>query len=198
MSIENLLPLEFTGKLVGFDDYVNGSDPAEGNVKLPKILLNGNNICMMVPGGDGTTVLEDDVPDDARGARRALSGSYSARPRNGKGDGDGDGGGSAGAYEATTLHISRRGIPSSCHLLLGFAPPTRTPLPPATGCCGASRIEPQELRCLFPSNAFSRPLAGSVGLNSLRAAAINGFSMTTAARAQLDVIGGGNNSINGR
>jgi small nuclear ribonucleoprotein (snRNP)-like protein len=23
------------------------SDPAEGNVKLPKILLNGNNICMV-------------------------------------------------------------------------------------------------------------------------------------------------------
>jgi small nuclear ribonucleoprotein (snRNP)-like protein len=52
------------------------SDPAEGNVKLPKILLNGNNICMvlmtstlqatlltkmqMVPGGDGQTVLEDE------------------------------------------------------------------------------------------------------------------------------------------
>jgi hypothetical protein len=45
-------------------------------VKLPKILLNGNNICMvlmtstlqtalltkmqMVPGGDGQTVLEDE------------------------------------------------------------------------------------------------------------------------------------------
>jgi len=25
----------------------DGSDPAEGNVKLPKILLNGNNICMV-------------------------------------------------------------------------------------------------------------------------------------------------------
>lgn len=25
----------------------NYSDPAEGNVKLPKILLNGNNICMV-------------------------------------------------------------------------------------------------------------------------------------------------------
>ncbi|KAF1929757.1 LSM-domain-containing protein [Didymella exigua CBS 183.55] len=85
MSSENLLPLElidkcvgsqiwvimnggkeFTGKLVGFDDYVNmvledvtEIDPAEGNNKLPKILLNGNNICMMVPGGDGQTVLED-------------------------------------------------------------------------------------------------------------------------------------------
>ncbi|CAI9635259.1 hypothetical protein GT037_007759 [Alternaria burnsii] len=86
MSLENLLPLElidkcvgsqiwvimnggkeFTGKLVGFDDYVNmvlenvtEIDPAEGNVQLPKILLNGNNICMMVPGGDGQTVLEDE------------------------------------------------------------------------------------------------------------------------------------------
>ncbi|KAG9206218.1 hypothetical protein B5807_01610 [Epicoccum nigrum] len=85
MSLENLLPLElidkcvgsqiwvimnggkeFTGKLVGFDDYVNmvledvtEIDSAEGNNKLPKILLNGNNICMMVPGGDGQTVLED-------------------------------------------------------------------------------------------------------------------------------------------
>ncbi|KAL5121936.1 RNA-binding protein lsm5 [Pleosporales sp. CAS-2024a] len=86
MALENLLPLElidkcvgsqiwvimnggkeFTGKLVGFDDYVNmvlehvtEIDPTEGNVKLPKILLNGNNICMMVPGGDGQTVLEDE------------------------------------------------------------------------------------------------------------------------------------------
>ncbi|KAF5850280.1 hypothetical protein GGP41_002546 [Bipolaris sorokiniana] len=107
MSLENLLPLElidkcvgsqiwvimnggkeFTGKLVGFDDYVSehgagerdrdvrgyvelsrqhgrvliwtASDPAEGNVQLPKILLNGNNICMMVPGGDGQTVLEEE------------------------------------------------------------------------------------------------------------------------------------------
>ncbi|CAG5175669.1 uncharacterized protein ALTATR162_LOCUS10576 [Alternaria atra] len=86
MSLENLLPLElidkcvgsqiwvimnggkeFTGKLVGFDDYVNmvlenvtEIDPVEGSVQLPKILLNGNNICMMVPGGDGQTVLEDE------------------------------------------------------------------------------------------------------------------------------------------
>jgi hypothetical protein len=52
------------------------SDTAEGNSTLPKILLNGNNICMvgphitrrtalltrsqMVPGGDGQTVLEDE------------------------------------------------------------------------------------------------------------------------------------------
>lgn len=84
MTLENLLPLElidkcvgsqiwvimnggkeFTGKLVGFDDYVNmvledvtEIDVTEGKNRLPKILLNGNNICMMVPGGDGQTVLE--------------------------------------------------------------------------------------------------------------------------------------------
>ncbi|OAL53323.1 U6 snRNA-associated Sm-like protein-like protein LSm5 [Pyrenochaeta sp. DS3sAY3a] len=83
MSLENLLPLElidkcvgsqiwvimnggkeFVGTLVGFDDYVNmvlegvtEIDSAERlRTSLPKILLNGNNICMMVPGGDGETV----------------------------------------------------------------------------------------------------------------------------------------------
>ncbi|KAF2658272.1 LSM-domain-containing protein [Lophiostoma macrostomum CBS 122681] len=86
MATETLLPLElidkcvgsqiwvimnsgkeFTGKLLGFDDYVNmvltdvtEIDPAEGNTQLPKILLNGNHICMMVPGGDATEVLEDE------------------------------------------------------------------------------------------------------------------------------------------
>ncbi|RAR15905.1 high mobility group hmg1 hmg2 [Stemphylium lycopersici] len=82
MSLENLLPLElidkcvgsqiwvimnggkeFTGKLVGFDDYVTEirkliptfSDPAEGNVQLPKILLNGNNICMATGAGSFST-----------------------------------------------------------------------------------------------------------------------------------------------
>ncbi|KAF2242675.1 LSM-domain-containing protein [Trematosphaeria pertusa] len=85
MSLENLLPLElidkcvgsqiwvimnsgkeFVGKLIGFDDYVNmvleevtEIDPGEGDRKLTKILLNGNNICMMVPGGDGKIVFED-------------------------------------------------------------------------------------------------------------------------------------------
>ncbi|KAF8445348.1 hypothetical protein BGX38DRAFT_1195390 [Terfezia claveryi] len=38
---------EFSGMLVGFDDYVRAQ------VKLKKILLNGNNICMLIPGGDG-------------------------------------------------------------------------------------------------------------------------------------------------
>ncbi|PSN65560.1 U6 snRNA-associated Sm-like protein-like protein LSm5 [Corynespora cassiicola Philippines] len=84
MALENLLPLElidkcvgsqiwvimnggkeFTGTLVGFDDYVNmvledvtEYDRPEGDraTKLPKILLNGNNICMMIPGGSGEEV----------------------------------------------------------------------------------------------------------------------------------------------
>ncbi|KAF2710277.1 LSM-domain-containing protein [Pleomassaria siparia CBS 279.74] len=88
--LENLLPLElidkcvgsqiwvimdtgkeFIGKLLGFDDYVNmvledvtEVDPIEGNGKLPKILLNGNKICMMVPGGDGKTVIEGDEDEN--------------------------------------------------------------------------------------------------------------------------------------
>ncbi|KAM3075659.1 RNA-binding protein lsm5 [Clarireedia jacksonii] len=51
---------EFTGTLMGFDDYVNMvlEDVTEfdylGNqTKLPKILLNGNGIAMLVPGGEG-------------------------------------------------------------------------------------------------------------------------------------------------
>ncbi|KAK7184742.1 LSM domain-containing protein [Paraphaeosphaeria sporulosa] len=54
---------EFVGKLIGFDDYVNmvledvrEIDPQEGETRMSKILLNGNNICMMVPGGDGKWV----------------------------------------------------------------------------------------------------------------------------------------------
>ncbi|KAF2222177.1 U6 snRNA-associated Sm-like protein LSm5 [Elsinoe fawcettii] len=50
---------EFSGTLLGFDDFVNmvledvtEVDYASGaNTKLSKILLNGNNICMLIPGG---------------------------------------------------------------------------------------------------------------------------------------------------
>lgn len=52
---------EIVGKLVGFDDYVNMvlqdaveyETTADGKkkTKLEEILLNGNNITMMVPGG---------------------------------------------------------------------------------------------------------------------------------------------------
>ncbi|EFY88067.1 putative U6 snRNA-associated protein [Metarhizium acridum CQMa 102] len=52
--------LEFSGTLVGFDDYVNmvledvtEFDYSGTHTKLPKILLNGNNICMLIPGGEG-------------------------------------------------------------------------------------------------------------------------------------------------
>lgn len=63
---------EITGTLRGFDEFVNMvlDDVTEfeitpdGNrvTKLDQILLNGNNICMMVPGGG---------PDD-RGAPAAA------------------------------------------------------------------------------------------------------------------------------
>ncbi|KAL1643499.1 RNA-binding protein lsm5 [Diplodia intermedia] len=73
---------EFSGTLLGFDDYVNmvledvtelyaplpvppaaaahvltppGSDYQGNQAKLSKILLNGNNICMLIPGGEGPT-----------------------------------------------------------------------------------------------------------------------------------------------
>ncbi|KAJ4410268.1 RNA-binding protein lsm5 [Neurospora sp. IMI 360204] len=50
----------FAGTLVGFDDYVNmvledvtEFDYSGNHTKLKKILLNGNNICMLIPGGEG-------------------------------------------------------------------------------------------------------------------------------------------------
>ncbi|KAJ2023264.1 RNA-binding protein lsm5 [Coemansia sp. S610] len=52
---------EFVGTLLGFDDYVNMvlenvTDETSGTSKkvnqLDQILLNGNNICMLVPGGE--------------------------------------------------------------------------------------------------------------------------------------------------
>ena len=56
---------EIVGTLRGFDDYVNLvlDDVTEYEVtadgkrttKLSSILLNGNNICMMVPGGKDPT-----------------------------------------------------------------------------------------------------------------------------------------------
>ncbi|WFD47102.1 RNA-binding protein lsm5 [Malassezia furfur] len=54
---------EFVGKLLGFDDYVNMvlEDVTEYEAtpqgykknKLNKTLLNGNNICALIPGGAG-------------------------------------------------------------------------------------------------------------------------------------------------
>jgi U6 snRNA-associated Sm-like protein LSm5 len=54
---------ELVGTLTGFDDYVNMvlEDVTEyeltvegkKSTKLDQILLNGNNICMLVPGSDG-------------------------------------------------------------------------------------------------------------------------------------------------
>ncbi|KAJ1667373.1 RNA-binding protein lsm5 [Coemansia sp. RSA 1646] len=57
---------EFVGTLLGFDDYVNMvlEDVTEFETvgeskkvnRLEQILLNGNNICMLVPGGEGPSV----------------------------------------------------------------------------------------------------------------------------------------------
>ncbi|GAA5803802.1 hypothetical protein BDF21DRAFT_433067 [Thamnidium elegans] len=54
---------EFTGKLLGFDDYVNmvledvtefeNTSDGYKTQKLEQILLNGNNICALIPGGSG-------------------------------------------------------------------------------------------------------------------------------------------------
>jgi U6 snRNA-associated Sm-like protein LSm5 len=55
---------EITGTLRGFDDYINmvledvtefilTEDGKRQEKKLESILLNGSNICMMVPGSDG-------------------------------------------------------------------------------------------------------------------------------------------------
>ncbi|KAJ3495741.1 hypothetical protein NMY22_g19898 [Coprinellus aureogranulatus] len=54
---------EFSGTLLGFDDFVNMvledvtefENTAEGRkaTKLAQTLLNGNNICMLIPGSEG-------------------------------------------------------------------------------------------------------------------------------------------------
>ncbi|KAJ2286485.1 RNA-binding protein lsm5 [Coemansia sp. RSA 1935] len=62
---------EFVGTLMGFDDYVSmylynmvlenvTEYETQGESRkvntLKQILLNGNNICMLVPGGEGPAV----------------------------------------------------------------------------------------------------------------------------------------------
>ncbi|RQM09782.1 hypothetical protein KXD40_007245 [Peronospora effusa] len=44
---------EFLGTLRGFDDYITPEGKRE--VKLDQVLLNGNNVCLLVPGGFPTT-----------------------------------------------------------------------------------------------------------------------------------------------
>ncbi|KJE89643.1 U6 snRNA-associated Sm-like protein LSm5 [Capsaspora owczarzaki ATCC 30864] len=56
---------ELVGTLLGFDDFVNMvlEDVTEFEITadgrktthLDQILLNGNNICLLVPGGEGPT-----------------------------------------------------------------------------------------------------------------------------------------------
>uniref|UniRef100_A0A6B2LTU4 U6 snRNA-associated Sm-like protein LSm5 n=1 Tax=Arcella intermedia TaxID=1963864 RepID=A0A6B2LTU4_9EUKA len=58
---------EIVGTLMGFDDFVNMvledvtefETSADGRItetKLDQILLNGNNVCLLVPGGEGPIV----------------------------------------------------------------------------------------------------------------------------------------------
>ncbi|KAL8274420.1 hypothetical protein Esti_001580 [Eimeria stiedai] len=71
---------EIAGTLRGFDDYVNMvlddvteySFSAQGvkKTRLESILLNGNNICMLVPGGDP----EETAQPSASAAEAARSG----------------------------------------------------------------------------------------------------------------------------
>jgi len=54
---------EFTGTLLGFDDFVNMvledvieyelTPQGTKKTKLAQTLLNGNNICMLIPGSGG-------------------------------------------------------------------------------------------------------------------------------------------------
>ncbi|XP_072350983.1 U6 snRNA-associated Sm-like protein LSm5 isoform X1 [Scyliorhinus torazame] len=55
---------EIVGTLLGFDDFVMLEDVTEFEItpegrritKLDQILLNGNNITMLIPGGEGPEV----------------------------------------------------------------------------------------------------------------------------------------------
>ena len=55
---------ELAGTLQGFDNYVNmvlenvtewsvDSDGNKQTTQIDQILLNGNNVCMLIPGGEG-------------------------------------------------------------------------------------------------------------------------------------------------
>jgi len=54
---------EFSGTLLGFDDFVNmvledvteyeTTPQGKKTTKLNQTLLNGNNICMLIPGSSG-------------------------------------------------------------------------------------------------------------------------------------------------
>lgn len=58
-----LTPAELVGTLLGFDEYVNmvledvveyevGADGVT-QTRIEQILLNGNNVCLLIPGGEG-------------------------------------------------------------------------------------------------------------------------------------------------
>jgi small nuclear ribonucleoprotein (snRNP)-like protein len=49
MVLEDVTEMYAHSILTAYDPrLIETSDPADGDVKLPKILLNGNNICMVL------------------------------------------------------------------------------------------------------------------------------------------------------
>uniref|UniRef100_A0A3Q4GXG3 U6 snRNA-associated Sm-like protein LSm5 n=1 Tax=Neolamprologus brichardi TaxID=32507 RepID=A0A3Q4GXG3_NEOBR len=66
LDVRTRLAVKIVGTLLGFDDFVNMvlEDVTEFEItpegrritKLDQILLNGNNITMLIPGGEGPEV----------------------------------------------------------------------------------------------------------------------------------------------
>ncbi|KAF2003462.1 U6 snRNA-associated Sm-like protein-like protein LSm5 [Amniculicola lignicola CBS 123094] len=59
---------EMVGKLVGCDEYVNiimedvtDVDPTVGNLHWPRVLLSGNKVNALIPGGELTKYEKTDV-----------------------------------------------------------------------------------------------------------------------------------------
>jgi len=65
---------ELIGTLRGFDEYVNmvledvteyeNTPAGVKQIHLDQILLNGNNVCLLVPGGEGVMEEMDDEGDE--------------------------------------------------------------------------------------------------------------------------------------
>lgn len=66
---------ELVGTLMGFDEYINmvledvvefetAPDGTLTETNIEQILLNGNNICLMVPGGEGPLAAQSTITED--------------------------------------------------------------------------------------------------------------------------------------
>lgn len=66
---------ELVGTLMGFDEYINmvledvvefetAPDGTLTETNIEQILLNGNNICMMVPGGEGPLAAQATIAEN--------------------------------------------------------------------------------------------------------------------------------------